>query len=50
MPVDYHPHRGPQLTHKAGTDLVVDPPGRRQVQLGLHTGVGPVGVLSAGAA
>ncbi len=50
MLVNHHPDDGSQPLHQTVSDLRFNPAGRAKVNLGLHPGVGSVGVLSTRAA
>ena len=50
MLVTHHPDDGSQPLHQTVSDLRFNPAGSAKVNLGLHPGVGSVGVLSTRAA
>ena len=48
VPVDHEPDNRPQPLNQWDPNLILDAPGRREVQLGLHSSVGAVGMLTTG--
>ena len=48
VPVDHEPDNRPQPLNQLDPNLILDAPGRREVQFGLHSSVGAVGMLTTG--